>query len=204
MDMGDGPGHKLFRLSGLCGILTPVVAFTAIAASIASSPWFDWGRNALSDLGASGSPVAPLFNAGLVTSGLLATVFSYGLTRYVADKRGRAGASLILAASVALALIGVFPEDMWPLHFAVSAAFFVLAPLGFLVLAISRLLRPEKVPRALGALMLLSALASGATWVFWALSGRTVGIAVPEAISAAFVAAWIIALGSRMARSAVI
>ena len=190
-----------FRLAGACGILTPVVAFSAIAISIASSPWFDWGENALSDLGASGSAVAPVFNLGLISAGLLAMVFAYGLSRYLEDKHGRAGAYMVLASSISLVLIGVFPEDVEPIHFLVSAAFFVLAPLGLLALAISRVLRPGK-PRIIGSLMLASALASGAAWALWVLTGRGTGIAVPEAISAAFISAWIIALGSRMLRSA--
>jgi len=103
--------------------------------------------------------------------------------------------------SLSLALIGVFPEDVRPVHFIVSAAFFILAPLGLVVIGASRLLGPEKGLRPLGALTLVLGVASGLTWAFWALLRPALGIAVPETIAAALVSAALIVLGLRVARS---
>ena len=194
-------GGERARLAGLCGILSPVVAFSAIALAIALSPWFSWRKNALSDLGALKSPVWPIFNGGLIIASILALFFAYELLAHLEGRLGRAGAALLLVGSLSLALIGVFPEDVRPVHFIVSAAFFILAPLGLVVIGASRLLGPEKGLRPLGALTLVLGVASGLTWAFWALLRPALGIAVPETIAAALVSAALIVLGLRVARS---
>jgi len=39
------------KISGVSGIVTPIVAFTFISLAIVYSPQFSWTENALSDLG---------------------------------------------------------------------------------------------------------------------------------------------------------
>ena len=67
------------KISGVCGILTPLVAFTFISLAIASSPQFSWTDNALSDLGVVEGVTAVLFNSGLIIGGILAIIFASGL-----------------------------------------------------------------------------------------------------------------------------
>jgi len=67
------------KISGACGILTPIVAFTCIFLAIASYPEFSWTGNALSDLGVQEGVTAVLFNSGLIFSGILALIFASGL-----------------------------------------------------------------------------------------------------------------------------
>lgn len=190
------------RLMGICGVLVPIVAFSCIGISIALSPWFTWRENALSDLGALSSPVWPIFDFGLIVSGALAVAFSYGLIGRLEERLGKAGGVIVLLGSASLALIGVFPEDFGFVHFAVSASFFFLVPVGLLVVGISRLRRTGGALRALWAILLALSLASLATWAPWAALKPDLGIAVPETIAAVLMAVPVLLLSLRMARSA--
>ena len=175
------------------------MAFSCIGASIALSPWFSWLDNALSDLGASSSPVAPIFNLGLVASGLLAVVFSAGLMEELrGSKLGLLGASLMLLTSISLALIGVFPEDVRPHHLLASVAFFVSSLLTFLVLGPIWLRKPGKPSRVLGAFMVASAIVGGLVWGLWECLGLGQGVAIPEVTSAALASACAVAVGAQM------
>ena len=193
------PGGRT-RLLCLCGFLSPAVAFAAIGLAIALSPWFSWRRNALSDLGALSSPVWPIFNTGLVLSGLLALVFTCVLLEE-ARARGRlatAGAFLLWLGSLSLSLIGILPEDVGFAHFLVSLIFFVLTPLGLLALGSSRLLpRGEGGPREglhRGLVVLVLGLLALATWILWGLFRPELGISVPEIMAAVFISAAMILL----------
>jgi len=170
----------LGKRASLCGMLTPAVAFAAIGASIALSPWFSWARNALSDLGALGSPVWPIFNTGLLVAGLLASCFSYGLLRQARRGLDKAGSAILLIGSISLALIGLLPEDTG--------------------IGISEFLSPRGKRRASSGL-LASALGGTSllTWATWALLSPPLGIAVPELAAAVLISAALIALSLRMA-----
>jgi len=181
-------------------MLTPAVAFAAIGASIALSPWFSWARNALSDLGALGSPVWPIFNTGLLVAGLLASCFSYGLLRQARRGLDKAGSAILLIGSISLALIGLLPEDTGLPHLTAAVAFFLLTPAGLMVIGISEFLSPRGKRRASSGL-LASALGGTSllTWATWALLSPPLGIAVPELAAAVLISAALIALSLRMA-----
>jgi hypothetical membrane protein len=70
-----------YRISGVCGVLTSVVAFVFISLSIASAPEFSWMENALSDLGVMPGATSALFNYGLIVSGILGFIFATSLFR---------------------------------------------------------------------------------------------------------------------------
>jgi hypothetical membrane protein len=115
------------KLSGMMGIVAPVVAFTCILLSIASYAPFSWINDALSDLGVKEGITAPLFNGGLVISGVLALIFASGLLKLL-DKNILDKIGVLTFALTALALIaaGVFPENAKPTHYYASVAFFML------------------------------------------------------------------------------
>ena len=73
------------RVAGMCGMFIPVVIFTSLSVSIASSPWFTWTQHALSDLGIQENTAA-LFNYGMIFGGILALVFSFGLMKILSNK----------------------------------------------------------------------------------------------------------------------
>lgn len=73
--------NKVFKIAGICGVATPIVAYVCIFSAIAAWPQFSWVNNALSDLGVQQGITASLFNFGLVASGFLSLVFAVGLFR---------------------------------------------------------------------------------------------------------------------------
>ncbi|MBS7609215.1 DUF998 domain-containing protein, partial [Candidatus Bathyarchaeota archaeon] len=121
------------------GMAAPLYTILSIMVSIAFSPWFSWTHNALSDLGVS--PVAPIFNSGLIVGGILSSLFSIALAR----AEGRSflcllGSIILFLASVSLASIGIFPESFGHLHFYVSVAFFVLLIIASIILGMGFML----------------------------------------------------------------
>jgi len=59
-------GNEALWFYGLSGIAAVATGFSAVLLSAASSPWFSWAENALSDLGVGGSGL--IFNGGLAAS----------------------------------------------------------------------------------------------------------------------------------------
>src|SRR4030043_253752 len=133
------------KASGICGILTPIIAFTCILLAISYSPSFSWTQNALSDLGIQSGTTAPLFNYGLISSGIIALIFASGLFSFLGDKLlGKIGAAVFTLAVISLTAIGVFPESVRPTHFYVSVAFFMLFPISMLLIVATFLLADKK------------------------------------------------------------
>jgi len=164
--------------SALLATLAISVPHGCIAASIASSPWFDWSSSALSDLGHSlRSGAAPLFNFGLVCGGFLAALYALVSMR----RRARCSSWALAASGFALQLVGAFDEVYGLLHLAVSIAFF--GSLG-LALAIYALEVRSRVAAAALAVGLLA-------WVGYLAGVYRAGVAVPEWISSLAAAAWI-------------
>jgi len=118
------------------GLLAPIVAFVSIAVAIFTHPWFSLAENAISDLGAVGVEKNYILNAGLIISGIFATIFALGTLLEQKSFLGRLGGVYFLLGAVCLALIGVFPEGT-PQHLPVSVAFFTLAPIGAFFIGIS-------------------------------------------------------------------
>lgn len=87
------------RIAAYIGVLAPLVAFLSIGISIALSPWFSWDNHALSDLGVS--PVAPIFNVGLMVTGILLAIFAIAFARTVRDN------TLMYAGSISLLILGL-------------------------------------------------------------------------------------------------
>lgn len=188
------------KISGIAGIITPVVAFVCIFLAIASYPQFSWVENALSDLGVKPGLTAPLFNYGLIVSGFLALVFATGLFKFLRQRiLGKIGVFIFILGTLALIAIGIFPENISPTHYYVSVAFFVFLPVSMLVLVAAFLL-VRKVKMAL--FTLLVAIVAVAPWILYFSIRFVPGVAIPEAISALSASTWAIVLGHRMVKQA--
>lgn len=189
-----------FRIAGLCGVITPLVAFTCILLAIAYSPRFSWTENALSDLGVQEGLTAPLFNYGLIISGAMSLVFASGILALLRNKLvGKVGSFTFVLATLALIAIGIFPENTRPMHYFASVAFFALIPIAMLVLMWA-FAQVGKVKTALYTLLV--AIAAAVPWVIQ-FAVRYVGdVAIPETISALSASAWAIALGFMMLKKA--
>jgi hypothetical membrane protein len=189
-----------FRIAGLCGVITPLVAFTCILLAIAYSPRFSWTENALSDLGVQEGLTVPLFNYGLIISGAMSLVFASGILALLRNKLvGKVGSFTFALATLALIAIGIFPENARPMHYFASVAFFALIPIAMLVLMWA-FAQVGKVKTALYTLLV--AIVAAVPWVIQFAVHYVSDVAIPETISALSASAWTIALGFMMLKKA--
>jgi hypothetical membrane protein len=190
----------LLRISGICGIVAPVLAFIFISLAISSYPQFSWMDNALSDLGVVPGVTATFFNYGLIMSGILSFIFATGMLVFLGESNiSRIGAFVFVLGTVALTAIGLFPENVRPVHYLVSVAFFVLLPMSMLVITGAFWFSGQV---RMAVFTLLGGVAAAAPWVVL-LSVRYVsGVAVPEVASALAGSVWTVVLSGKMLREA--
>jgi hypothetical membrane protein len=197
------------RVSGACGVLTPVVAFICIFLAIGSAPVFSWGESALSDLGVVAGVTSALFNYGLIVSGILGFIFAASLFRvmrffevFSADGkphlpvfRGLGGALFFSLACLALIAIGVFPENVRYLHTLASVTFFVS-----LILALARLGIGfwQSRQKSWAVFTLLLGVVAAVPWLLLFVVRYVSGVAVPEFISAVAGGVWVAVFGFKM------
>ena len=178
----------LERLEAGSGLLAVAIAFGAVLASTVLSPSFSWATDALSDLGASASPTALLFNGGLIAGGALALPFAHLLWRRAATRVSRLGAAILAVGFACLALVGVFPIGT-RLHLPVAVAFYLSITYGWFVRGTGVALA-GRVRRGVGTIWF--GVAHVTSWLAWVAGARIgPGIAVPETIGALLLAAWV-------------
>jgi len=185
------------RIGAAAGIVAPILAFTCILTAIASYPAFSWTNNALSDLGVIPGITGLLFNFGLYASGFLALNFAlFGLFSYLGGSWvGKLGAAFFAAATLALMAIGIFNESFSGTHYAVSVAFFVLAPISLFIITCALWLAHQ------GRMAVFSVLAGVAAALPWLLLfgfNYVPNVAIPEFVSGLAVSAWVVVLGKKM------
>ena len=173
------------------GVASPILAFACILAAIASYPQFSWTNSALSDLGVIAGLTGPLFNFGLYASGVLGFVFTVlGLLSLIGKSAvGKVGSSLFAAATVALIAIGVFNESFSGTHYAVSVAFFALAPISLFIITCAFAF--EHRPR-MAAFTVGVGVAAALPWLLQFAVNYVPNVAVPETVSGLAVSAWTI------------
>jgi hypothetical membrane protein len=188
------------KISGGCGILAPVTAFTFISLAIASYPQFSWTGNALSDLGVQKGVTAVLFNSGLVMGGILALLFGFGLFKILGDKAlGKVGAVSFILVALALTAIGVFPENAGRIHYYVSVMFFALFPISAFIIGTTFLLKADL---KMSLFTFLVAIVAAIVWVIHWTIGFGSNVAIPETLSAIPASTWSITLGFKMLKAA--
>ncbi len=163
----------------LLGIIGPLVAYISVATSIALSPWFSWERSALSDLGHTiQSGIAPIFNLGLMLAGFLVTVYVVTVFR----RHAKCTSFFLVTSAFSLQLVAAFDEVYGLLHLIVSVSFFVSLGAASVIYAIEKK----------SYLAVAASLIGLSIWMLYGLRMYHVGIAVPETISSAVAAVWII------------
>ncbi|MCD6126159.1 MAG: DUF998 domain-containing protein [Thaumarchaeota archaeon] len=114
----------------IAGILIALIFFSSLYYSITLADWFDWKRNALSDLGNSvKSLVAAQFNFGLLLVGLLMILLALNYVR----RSSRVSWILFAISGFFLQTVATFDEVYGQLHFLVSVA--VFTSMGLTILA---------------------------------------------------------------------
>lgn len=179
----------LKKISGFCGILIPIVIFINIGIAIFYSPWFNWTKNALSDLGIEGIS-AFFFNNGMILGGILVLIFSIGLVKRLEVKTG---GYVLFLSSIALIGIGVFPETMFTIHWIFSALFFITLTIALLIIGIT--LRKNQSERTLGSIATIFSILSFCSLM---LIFPWEGIAIPESISCFPAFVWFMIYGAKM------
>jgi len=184
------------KISGVSGIVAPVVAFTFISLAIAYSPQFSWTENALSDLGVVEGVTAVLFNSGLIIGGILAIIFASGLFIFLRNRvLGKIGAFIFTLAALALVAIGVFTENFGIIHYYVSVAFFMFATISMLVICATFFIMGKV---KMGLFTFPIAITAALVWVLQFVMRYVPNVAIPETISALLASTWTIVLGFQM------
>lgn len=184
------------KLTATCGILGMLILYMFIFAAISVSPWFSWTNNALSDLGNITKNSSPIFNAGLIISGIVIVIFPMGL-RAETEKNTleHLGTIALIVSAIALIGVGIFPENYILEHVITAGTMFLLNTIGLFLFGLAFM--RSKSMRLLGVVSILLAIASAVIWVpIW---GR--GIAIPEMIASVAVYILMLVLSVRLLSS---
>lgn len=189
---------KLMRFGGLCGIAGSVLTLVMVFAATEYSPWFRWDTNALSELGVG--EVSFLFNSAVIIGGALNFIFALGVRKYLFGGRlALIGAALIMLGSVSMFLVGIFTIAYPIAHAIVALGYFVLAPIGFILIGLGTRIPRIRMPSlvtGMAALMAILVLP-----IIFLVIPFKVGFAVPEMIEALIIAAWIVFMGVKLLRA---
>jgi hypothetical membrane protein len=185
------------RIGAASGILSPIIGFTCIIASITTYPSFSWTNNALSDLGVVLGVTGPLFNIGLFISGFLAYAFAlFGLYSFLGKSwLSKLGSVVFALATVALMAIAVFNEHYSPTHYYASVTFFVLAPISLFIFTCAFWFEQQ---RRMATFTVLVGAAAALPWLLQFSFNYVPNVAIPEFVSGLAVSAWTIVLSTKM------
>lgn len=187
------------RATAWAGVAVPVWTLGTILLATLLSPSFSWTVNALSNLGAQTDVSTPLtiivFNGGLITGGVAGVAFAVALWLGSGHVLERIGAVVYAVAVLAMAGVGVFPQDR-ALHFPMAAGFYLLFTVAFWAYGAGNVLVGE---RTRGWVTVLLGVAHLAMWVGWVqvvgLAGG--GLAIPEIVGALLFGGWTVAAARR-------
>jgi len=177
----------------IIGVLSAIVAYPFIAASVILSPWFDFSNNALSDLGNSAlhASTAWIFNSGLILSGGLVACFAVLISVRHRSLKYLSWSIPAAAAGIDLALVGFFPENTGSTHFVVSVILFSLMAVTMLIYSYCSW--PLGSPK-IGAISLAFGIAIP---VIWFVGWPWHGVAIQEVLSCLMTSAWLLMVSNR-------
>ena len=180
------------RIAALCGVISPITGFALLSLAVFRSPWFSWTGDYLSDLGTRGDDASMLFNSGLITGGILSTLFAIGLREsplLSSSPLGRLGALALILGSCAVWAIGVFPLETGATHTYAARAFFTLIPFSLLLIGAGMMTSAEK---GLGLFTLVMGVVTVVVALIpWPWDGG----AIPQMLSVLPLSAWSVVLG---------
>jgi len=186
---------KLLRFAGVSGILGSLLPLIMVLAATVLSSWFRWDANALSELGVGEE--SALFNSAVLLGGALNFLFALGLRQYLnGEKLVKTGVASIMVSSVCLAFIGIFTIDYHLMHGVAALGYFVLAPVGFMMIGFgTKESAIKKLSVACGITALLAILVLPITVLVLPFK---VGFAVPELIEALVISAWTVFMSAKL------
>ena len=189
---------KSMRFGGLCGIIGSVLTLVMVFAATVYSPWFRWDTNALSELGVG--EVSLIFNSAVIIGGALNFIFALGVRKYLVGGRlVLIGSTLIMLGSVSMFLVGIFTVAYPIAHGIVALGYFVLAPIGFILIGLGTKIPKIRMPSiitGIAALMVIFVLP-----IIFLVTPLKIGFAVPEMVEALIIAAWVVFMGVKLLRA---
>ena len=108
----------------LLGPAATILAWLVILYCISLNSWFDFARNAFSDLGTSRATHPEIYNVGLIVTGIMLMLYSVGLGLFSENKPEQWSSAFLFISGVFLALIGLYHGGTRP-HTFVSTWFFI-------------------------------------------------------------------------------
>jgi hypothetical membrane protein len=193
-------GEVRLKVSGVCGVLGPIIGFVCVIFAVASYSQFNWFNNALSDLGVVEGMTTVLFNFGLIVSGVLTFVFGLGLFALLHRRvLGVSGALTFVLCACALTLIGIFSENARPMHYYSSVVFFALFPISMFVICAEFL---SSSRQKMGLFTFVAAAFAAIVWAVQFAVRPFQGVAIAETLSALAASVWVVVLGFTMFREA--
>ncbi len=180
----------------LAGILSPLIALLGISLAIYQNPWFSFGTNALSDLGASG--ILATFNIAVILSGMLSAIFFIALAYLF--RKGAIFTAIGAIGALSLELLGIFNETYGAAHVAFSIAYFLLVPIA--IIGISYKVKTGRLLVRYGLFAgLLSIIAVLLGVIFYSTQlMHGIGFAVNEGIEAILIGIWSIAMALHVSK----
>jgi len=112
---------------------------------------------------------------------------------------GRIGAFIFTLAALALVAIGIFTENFGRIHYYVSVAFFMFAPISMLIICATFFVMGKV---KMGVFTFLAAIVAVAVWVIEFSIRFVPGVAIPEAVSAVAASMWAVVLSFQMLKRA--
>ncbi|MDZ7745619.1 MAG: DUF998 domain-containing protein [Halobacteriales archaeon] len=171
------------------GVTGVAISFVAILAAVASATWFSWAGNALSDLGVSAGVARPIFNYGLIATGVIALGFAPALWRTAETLPHRIAVVPFVIAMLGVAGVGLFPSDQ-PLHAPAAITAYLAFMMTPTVYGVGDLLAGA---RQRGVATIASAAIHLGFWILWVtqLQSTLPGLAVPEFVGSTLFNAWV-------------
>ena len=194
----DDRNYRFVRIAGFFGVLGTILPQIMVLSATALSSQFRWDTNALSDLGVGEQ--AALFNGSLLLGGTLNFLFAIGLWRYLTmQRKTKAGIIALLLGSISVALVGIFTIDSIILHSITALGYFVLAPLGMILIGLgAEAGSVRKVSLTCGAAALMAIFIVPIVVFGFSLK---VGFAVPEEMEVLIIAVWTLFMSSKLLRA---
>ncbi len=191
-------GKKLDVISGAAGAAAPFIGLGSAIAAAELTKNFSWTGNVISDM--LGTKYGLILSSGLIASGVLTSVFAYGVYKRSRSVLGKAGAAVIAAGGACLSMVGVTYGNLAWLHPYVSRGYFLMLPAGILLAGIREI--KSKKERVLGVGSTSISVLSGLAIFGYKLTGMAFS-AVFEMSEAALVGSWVAVAGASMAISAI-
>lgn len=183
--------EKVKSIGAHAGLAGPIVGLSMLLMALYYAPWFSFGFNSLSDLGANGYSF--IFNLGAVASGILITVFFISLAYLF--RKSVMFSSIGVMGGIALEMIGIFNET-YSAHALFSAIYFMAIPIAIIGISAIELRNQRLLMRygIISGIISIAVIAIGIAFPKVQLANG-IGFAVNESIGVVLLSLWIFAFG---------